>query len=612
MKKIYKSVKYAAVTIALMALSMGCNDFFDTQPDNNLNVESIFANREQTERWWGGLYSLVPRMWDMPYNYIYGITTDELDASNWTSPAINTGGMSSTTSTSKYASYYEKIRHATIFINNVDKNQEILALDNGANIIKQYKAEAQFLRAFYYWQLMKEIGPVPIVPFDIPDNTDIYAEMYQIPRSTWSQCISFIMSEMEAAKQNLSADYSFGGVNNPDPTQVGRINQIIVAAVQSQILLYDASPLYNGNVDFADMRNQDGTQLINQTYDGTKWQKAAIASKAAIDLAHAAGKKLYKVNNADPFKAAFLSVRNLFWDGVNDEGIWYRPSGVYYNDWERSVAPRAIQGNGYNGIAVVQSFVDDFRMADGKSISTSAQYTETTYATTNTDYYVAGTNNMYANREARFYADITFNGSVLPGIPKSGVTRVEFYNSGNSGKAGAPRDWPKTGYTARKNIHPTYSANPSVKVARPDMNIRLAELYLNYAEALNEASPGSPDVLDYLNRVRNRAGLPSLTGGSQSDLRTQIRLERRIELCYEGGHRYFDVRRWKIPDLSGSNQGGAFYGMNMNAGSALSDPDFHKRVVAFTRASWQKKSYFLPIPQNEIDRNKKLVQNPGY
>src|SRR5690606_36211347 len=113
------------------------------------------------------------------------------------------------------------------------------------------------------------------------------------------------------------------------------------------------------------------------------------------------------------------------------------------------------------------------------------------------------------------------------------------------------------------------------------MLIRLAEHYLNYAEALNESQPGHADVLSYLNAVRNRAGLADLPAGlSQAQMRDEIRRERRIELSFEG-HRYFDVRRWKIPNLPGSNQGGVFEGMDMDAGTTLSDPAYYRRVTAF-------------------------------
>ena len=119
-------------------------------------------------------------------------------------------------------------------------------------------------------------------------------------------------------------------------------------------------------------------------------------------------------------------------------------------------------------------------------------------------------------------------------------------------------------------------------------------------------------MLIYLNKVRTRAGLPALLSGlSQSRIREEIRMERRVELCFEG-KRYFDVRRWKVADQEGYKQGGAFTGMDMSKGTSLSDPLFHKRVVAVSRAEWNNKYYFMPWHQMEIDRNKALVQMPGY
>jgi len=252
-------------------------------------------------------------------------------------------------------------------------------------------------------------------------------------------------------------------------------------------------------------------------------------------------------------------------------------------------------------------------MASGLSITQDPAYTETGFTTSGNNYYVAGTSKMYQGREPRFYAFVTFNGSVIPGAPKSGMTRVEFYNTGNSGRAGAPRDWPKTGYTIRKNIHNTFSVTPAVNVARPSMYIRLAELYLNYAEALNEFDPTNPDVLQYLNAIRNRGGLLSIAPGtlSQEQMRETIRKERQIELAFEN-HRYLDVRRWKVADKPGYYQGGAYTGMDMTKGTTLSDVGFHTRTVAVRRAAWNNRFYFLPFLQSEMDRNKELVQLPGY
>ncbi|HMP94935.1 MAG TPA: RagB/SusD family nutrient uptake outer membrane protein, partial [Phnomibacter sp.] len=202
--------------------------------------------------------------------------------------------------------------------------------------------------------------------------------------------------------------------------------------------------------------------------------------------------------------------------------------------------------------------------------------------------------------------------SPIPVIAQSGQSIVEFFDTGNSGKRGAARDWPKTGYTARKNLHPSTNFATSSFVNRPAMLIRLAEIYLNYAEALNEFQPGNPNILVYLNAVRERAGLQPLAAGlSQSEMREQIHLERRLELSFEQ-HRYFDVRRWKKANTSSDKQGGPLFGMNMDKGSAINDPSFYQRTVAVTRAQWSRKNYFWPAPQSEIDRNKMLVQFPGY
>src|SRR5690606_18018288 len=231
---------------------------------------------------------------------------------------------------------------------------------------------------------------------------------------------------------------------------------------------------FNGNTELADFRNLDGTVLINQSYDASRWATAATAAKTAIDLAEANGKALFKVAHEDPFRAGFLSSRDLFWDGWRTEGLWLRPSANNYQG-EIHAAPRSTAGTAYNGLAVVQQLVDDFRMPDGTSIAENSAYHENTHVNEGNAYYAAGTDAMHTNREQRFYAYVTFNGSVSPTAPKPGVenSRVEFFNTGTSGKSASPRDWPKTGYTARKNLHPTFSVTPGINVARPAMLIRL-------------------------------------------------------------------------------------------------------------------------------------------
>ena len=615
MKKInfknIKSLSVASLSAIALLLPTGCQkDFFDAQPDNLLSLETIFSNRVQTENYWGGLFSEIPDLWNQPYTFNLSAISDDMDVSNWadgTVETINNGATTADNVPQFTVALFTKIRQCAVFLENVDRSTELLSLEGGADLVKQYKAEAKFLRAYYYWRLMQMYGPITLQPLNAttPDGD------FQIPRSSWDECVDFVLGQLAEAKLDLPAEYYQTGSNTVNISEIGRINKMIVSTLETEILLFHASPLFNGNTELANFRNLDGKQLFNQSYDESRWQKAAISAKQAIDLAEANGKSLFKVADSDPFKAAFLSSRNLYWDGWRTEGIWVRPSSNRYQ-WEIHASPRAIAGTAYNGFAVFQEAVDAFRMSSGLEIYQSSSYTENGFTNTDTEYYAAQTSNMYVGREPRFYAFVTFNGSRIPGAPKIDMTRVEFYNSGNSGRSGAPRDWPKTGYTARKNIHPTFSVNPGIGVNRPAMLYRLADLYLMYAEALNESDPNNPDVLKYLNAVRTRGGLPLLeAGASQAQMRENIHLERRIELMYEG-KRFFDVRRWKKVNQDGYRQGGQYTGMDMTKGSILNDVDFHKRTVVVTRRPWANKYYFFPYPQNEIDRNKQLVQFPGY
>jgi hypothetical protein len=229
-----------------------------------------------------------------------------------------------------------------------------------------------------------------------------------------------------------------------------------------------------------------------------------------------------------------------------------------------------------------------------------------------TSYYDVGTSNMYINREPRFYVAITFNGSkwINPSAVR-GTETIQLYNGGNSGKY-TGRNWSRTGYCVRKKVNPSSTVNPEVIAERTEVLIRLGEIYLNYAEALNEYDPGNPDILIYLNMIRERAGIPQYGVGTtplpvpanQEEMREAIRKERRVELAFEI-HRYFDTRRWKIAQQT---DGGPFYGMNTEATNTAG---FTVRTVFETR-QFLPKHYLWNITQDELNRNPNLVGNPGW
>jgi hypothetical protein len=608
MKKITILTAFAVAITVFTGCKKG---YFDTVPEDLPSVDIIFRDKNETENWLASVYSFLPDPWSTTTGSAryFAAFTEELDLATPSIQASNT--LSAATTVNIYNSNYQGIRMANIFMANVENSEtNLLKEPNGAALIQQYKGEARFLRAYYYWSMMKLYGPVVLVGDMIGD----YNDDYQAPRSSWSACVDYILAEMNAARE-LVPEKHVTSTGADDLSQTGRITKLIIDAVKAQVLLYDASPLYNGNPDFANFKNFDGKQLMNTTFDPTKWQQAAVASKQAIDRALSLGKKIHRTTNADPFVAAFNSYRDLFLTGWSNEGIWTRTVTAYAS-WETDAAPRAANGSTTNSnLTPPQEFVDRFRMINGKRIDeTGSNYNPNGFTTTaKSGYYVAGTSNMYVNREPRFYNTITFNGAAVPFVAKTGQTYVQFWPGGNSGNGnGSEIRYSRTGYLVRKNTNPNRNlSNNAGNVVRPAMYIRLAELYLNYAEALNEASPGHADILIYLNDIRTRGGIPALPAGlSQAEMRKQIQLERLIELSYEG-HRFYDVRRWKIANTPEGRQGGDFTGMNIFAGENLTDPAFYAKTKTSTRA-WDNKFYMYPYQHWELDRNHELVQTPGY
>jgi hypothetical protein len=271
---------------------------------------------------------------------------------------------------------------------------------------------------------------------------------------------------------------------------------------------------------------------------------------------------------------------------------------------------------GWSGLCPTQEMVDAYEMSNGMApitdynadgtpiINPASGYTESGYASADgpNGYYVAGVSNMYANREPRFYASINFNGASWRG------RQIQFYRTGLDGRKGGP-DYTTTGYLMRKFLDPQVDIPQGRFTLKTWIYFRLGEEYLNYAEALNEAEGPGTEVYDRVNAIRTRVGLPSLPAGlSQDEMRARIQHERRIELAFET-ERYFDTHRWKIAPAT---QGRPIHGMNIAEGTSIQDNSFYKRTFVENRVFVSPKHYLWPIPQNEINRNPNLVQNPGW
>lgn len=564
-----------------------CKKFLDQVPDDRITIEEVFQKKQASEEYLANVYSYIMdsegNQWDAnPWT----TTCDEIQDS-WTSHActkINLGVISSSNVPfAKWGHYYKGIRSASYFINHIDGNKEILAL-NGQKLIDQYKAEARCLRAWFYFCLLRQYGPVVLLG---DKEVDVNATDIQFPRNSFDECVAFVSGELDAAAAILPNVPSRNGQESD--LEYGRMTKPIALAIKSRLLLYAASPLYNGNTDYAGYTNTDGTLLISQTYSQAKWEAAA---KAALAVIQTGLFNLYKAPGGDPV----TSYRNILLESWNVETIFARPANNIW-DWENHCNLRS--AGGWNGMSPTQEMVDAYFMTDGKSIKESSLYDESGFTN--------GVYNMYLNREPRFYASVTYNRSEWQGGALTAPITVDLSYSGRDGKKDGKEDYSHTGYLARKNLHPGSNRLTNSFVNRPFVMIRLGEIYLNYAEALNEYDPGNADIVKYLNLIRERAGIPQygspglpLPAGKDA-MREKIRAERRIELAFET-HRWFDIRRWKILEQTVN---GSLHGMNVDG-----DGDaFYKRTVITNRV-YRKAYNWFPVEQYELDRARLVVQAP--
>jgi hypothetical protein len=440
---------------------------------------------------------------------------------------------------------YAIIRKANSFMEKID------AVPGDENLKKRMKAEAQFLRAFAYEELVKCFGGVPLM------LTAGTPEESIIPRNTYDECVAQIVKDCDESAANLPVVM---------PTsELGRATKMAALSLKARILLYKASPLNNTN------------------NDAGQWTTAANAAKDAMNFGPAPGSGDYSL---------FPDYYRLFIDKPgNKEVIWARkfqnpsinPSDGARNKWYMSVP--GVNDGAWGGFCPTQNLVDAYEMKNGKPIGEAG----------------SGYNpqNPYTDRDARLDKSVLHQGSVY----KGGII-IETFRGGNTNNTNR-LDSPKTGYGLLKMIDTSkYGANGNAD--NDWIFIRYAEVLLNYAEAKNEASGPDATVYDAINQVRIRAGQPPLAAGfTKEELRERIRNERRVELVFEE-HRFFDVRRWKL--------GMTYFKEPVRKVQIIKEGN---GTLTYGYPVWENRDYkefqnLLPIPQNEIDRNGKLVQNNGY
>lgn len=604
-----------------MQLLTSCVDYLDKESDTELTLPMVFEDKTRIEGWLANVYSHVPDpYWGYARRLGWDILSDDMTASErwrqWDWKVIPMLLGEWTPSTDWDGNYWARlpqlIREANIFIENVHPLPE---QGISATEVTYMKAEMRFMIAYYYYLLSNTYGPVPFKPNYIAPTDFNLADLMEGQRPYY-EVVDWVDKELQEVAKILPAKYA-------EARKYGRATSIMCLAVRARMLLFAASPLVNGNPDYANHKNKDGENLFSTTADKTKWAYAAQACKELIEAAEAAGHELYVEKNKDGTIDPFMSYQNLFltrYDEGNTEILFARPGGLEYGEYEKHATPQVSGGSG--GLGVTQSLVDAFFTENGLPINDDSEYVESGFSDSdetrdNTVWDTevnggaiteSGTYNMYCHREPRFYITVSYNNSYF-------TQEKRLFNFFN-GSADNPHthDAPQNGYLIRKKISPDLNVKQGTYKYRPGIVYRLGEAYLNYAEALNESDPGNGDILVYLNKIRERAGIRQYTTGAtdenyihvdlndQAEMRKLIRAERRVELSCEG-IRYDDLRRWKEAE---NVLNGDFYGMNFSG----KDPSSFYVRTPYLKRVYKKAYYWFPIHQSEMDKNDKLVQSP--
>lgn len=647
-----KHILLGVIASASMVVGFtSCDDYLNTDKYfyNQTSLDSVFQRKSLLMQYLNAASSYLPaddQLWtnaSVPFSF----SSDEAFCS-WKDDR-HAGIYYAMGELNKYswqfdnwANYYKGIRKAYMILERMGECKDLSETER-----RDVAGQCHFLLAHYYYCLVRQYGPVPLIPKTIASNESV--ENMSYPRATYDECIDFIAKEYEEAASMLDSERS--------STETYKVPTSCAAlALESRVLLEAASPWFNGNKYYVDFkRSSDGANYFNQTYDAQKWAKAAAVCKRIIDTGKYAlytvpadsktpefpenvSKANYPdgVGGIDPFRSyndMFTGEESAF----NISEIMWAKNETVDLVW---ISYPAVAGGG-NGLCVSQNLVDAYRMQNGKDIneagsgypSADEAWKPIGEAKTFSNYQLnSQVAKMYDNREMRFYASIVFNYCYREGSSYTGTAanNKNFYqtfykDSPFAASSDYPNDKSWSGYNCIKYCHPSDKPGATVR-SKYFPIIRYAEVLLNYVEAMNEmegsytdevhnvtVSRNTAEMVKYFNMIRYRAGLPGITeadAANKDNMRELIKRERQVEFALEG-RRFYDLRRWG--DLQ-STMSNPFIVMNVDARSNEQQKFYTRTVSSYQYSLYTitNKMCLYPIRQTLIDKNAKLDQNPGW
>ncbi len=615
MKKIVNKISIIGLLVLVAGIFHACDDeFLNTKPLGEVSQADVWTDPALMEAYVNDIYRALQNggfheeqlasMTDEAM-FIHGRAIAQVSQSN-----VSADGNHFTDNGKwmwTWQNMYRSIRACNAFFEQVE-NSPI----KEDPIVSRLSGEVHFLRAWFYHGLVKTIGGVPII-----ENTySLEGEDFSVTRDTYSNCIDYIVADLDAA----------AGFLQDEEMGQGRANYGAALAMKAEVLLYAASDLHDmptASTNSTLISGYPNKELLGYTSGDrdARWRAAKDAAEAVMNLGRYS---LAFPNPATPEEAS----ENMYQMHMDDnsESIWSRYWSGEKTEWGNRI--HLINGpNGYHnwaGNVPLQTLVDDYEMMDGSSFD----WENPTHAA-----------NPYENRDPRFYADILYDGADWRERPSDVASRdpanqiqtgtYEKWDPNTSSvvthfgldtRSSPIEDWngTRSGYYVKKFYDRTVNGSGERQDV-PYPFFRYTEILLNYIEAsieLNELG----DAATYLNMLRQRAGMPDITEVTQDDLRDRYRHERRLELAYED-HRFFDGRRWMIgPTLHRPAQGIQITG-TLKPGKQVEtyryskdDYDYTYEVIELTNEvrAWQDKMYFIPLHRDELNRNTALIQNPGY
>jgi hypothetical protein len=643
-----KRIKHIFLILSV-CMASAC-DYLDIVPDMITTIEdNAFSMRSQAEKFFFTCYSYLPPagMFNEDPTLLGG---DEI----WLSPDY-TGAETARSlaigdqrSNSPFFNYwrganggkalYRGISDCNIFLANIGRVYDIT--DDERN---RWIAEVEVIKTWLHFYLIRMYGPVPIkdVNLDVQDDT----ETTHVFRNTMDECVEYCISSIDAT---INRNYLMITAEN-QATQLGRITRGVALAMKAKMLVTFASPLFNGNTDYIGLTDKRGIEIFNprksEDEKAELWARAAQACKDAVyfynnpelgtaELYRFTGSQFGDISEQTRLK---LSIRGSLVEKWNREVLW-ADSRSWPTTYQLQAYPRDFSVNqaqsqvtSRNNFAVPLKIVNQFYTKNGvpmnedKTWNYNERFTPRIAGLDQLYYLQTGeqTAGMFFDREPRLYASIGFDRGIWFGQGNNSETaQAPHARSGEFTQNTIQHSWNMTGMWPKKPLHwltVCSSVSTVTYTTYPFPYFRLPDIYLMYAEALNEAydtPEAREEAIHYIDIVRDRAGLPGVAYSwsnyssdpdkyqRQSGLRDIVRQETLVEFVFEG-HRFWDIRRWKTA-MTEYNK--PITGWNYDA----SDPvEYYSERWVYTR-KFTPKEYFWPIEDEEILRNKNTLQNYGW